>query len=138
MSLKASLQRTLSVARKEVIHILRDRQTLLMTLFFPVIELVMLGYAIDTNVRDIRTVILDQSRTQQSRALLRKFENSDDFLIVAEVHRDQEMTDWIVRGKARVGIKIPENYARQLESGQTAQFQVLVDGTVSSVAGQAI
>src|SRR5205809_7722114 len=102
MSLTASLQRTFSVARKEVLHILRDRQTLLMTLFFPILELVMLGYAIDTNVRDIRTVILDQARTQESRALLRRFENSDDFLIVGEVHSDQELTDWIVRGKARV------------------------------------
>src|SRR5262249_6322887 len=138
MSLSASLQRTGSVARKEIIHILRDRQTLLMTLFFPIVELVMLGYAIDTNVRDIRTVILDQARTQESRALLRKFENSDDFLIVAEVHSDSEMTDWIVRGKAGVANKTPGTYPRRLDAGQTAQFQVLVDGTVSSVAGQAI
>jgi ABC-2 type transport system permease protein len=138
MSVQSTVQRTLSVARKEVIHILRDRQTLLMTLFFPIIELVMLGYAIDTNVRRIPTVILDQSRTQESRALLRRFDNSDDFLIVRQVRTDRELTDQIVRGNARVGIKIPENYARRLASGQTAQFQVLVDGTVSSVAAQAI
>ena len=138
MSMLSSFQRIYSVARKEVIHILRDRQTLLMTLFFPVVELVMLGYAIDTNVRRIPTVVMDQARNQESRALLQKFENSDDFLFVGEVHSDKELTDWIVRGKARVGIKIPENYSRRLESGQTAQFQVLVDGTVSSVAGQAI
>jgi ABC-2 type transport system permease protein len=133
-----SFQRLLSVARKEVIHILRDRQTLMMTLFFPIVELVMLGYAIDTNVRNINTVILDQARTQESRALLRQFENSDDFNIVGLVGSDREMQDWIVRGKARVGIKIPENYSRRLLAGQTAQFQVLVDGTVSSVAGQAL
>src|SRR4051794_19251080 len=138
MSLLSSFQRTYSVARKEVIHILRDRQTLMMTLFFPVIELVMLGYAIDTNVRRTRTVVMDQARTQESRALLEKFTNSDDFLIVGEAFSDKELTDWIVRGKARVGIKIPENYSRRLESGQTAQFQVLVDGSVSSIAGQAV
>src|SRR5262245_65496880 len=111
MSLSASLQRTVSVARKEIIHILRDRQTLLMTLFFPIVELVMLGYAIDTNVKRIRTVYLDQNRTQDSRALLQKLENTDDFLFVAEVHSDKEMTDWLVRGKARVGIWIPDNYS---------------------------
>src|SRR5215468_61803 len=94
-----SLQRLLSVARKEVIHILRDRQTLLMTLFFPFLELVMLGYAIDTNVRNIPTAVLDESRTQESRALLRKLENSDDFLIVAQARSDQELTSCIVRGK---------------------------------------
>jgi ABC-2 type transport system permease protein len=133
-----SWQRLLSVARKEILHILRDRQTLLMTLFFPVVELVMLGYAIDTNVRNINTVVFDQSRTQESRALLRKFENSDDFNLVAVVTSDQELQDWIVRGRARVGLKIPENYARRLQGGMTAQFQVLVDGTVSSVAGEAL
>jgi ABC-2 type transport system permease protein len=138
MSFLSSMQRIGSVARKEIIHILRDRQTLLMTLFFPIVELVMLGYAIDTNVRNIPTVVLDQSRNQESRALLQRFRNSGDFHIVGEVYSDKEVTDWIVRGRARVGIKIPENYLRRLESGQTAQFQLLVDGTVSSVAGQAI
>src|SRR3954463_5631257 len=116
----ASLQRIGSVGRKEILHILRDRQTLLMTLFFPILELVMLGYAIDTNVRNIPTVILDQARTQDSRALIRKFENSGDFLIVGQPTSGLELTDWIVRGKARVGIKIPENYSRRLASGQTA------------------
>lgn len=138
MTMAAALQRTGSVARKELIHILRDPQTLFLTLFIPVVELVMLGYAIETNVRNIHTVFLDQSRTQESRALLRKFENSDDFFLVSEVFTEKELTDWIVRGKARVGIKIPENYSRRLQYGQTAQFQVLVDGTVSSVAGEAV
>jgi ABC-2 type transport system permease protein len=138
MTLSASLQRLASVSRKEVLHILRDRQTLFMTMFFPIVELMMLGYAIDTNVRSIPTVIFDQARTQESRSLLRQFENSDDFLIVGEVHSDAELTDQLVRGKARVGIKIPEHYSRRLLSGETSQVQVLVDGTVSSVAGEAL
>src|SRR5947208_15946278 len=138
MSLTPSLQRTFSVARKEVLHILRDRQTLLMTLFFPIVELVMLGYAIDTNVRNIPTVVLDQCRTQESRALLRRFENSDDFLIVGQATTDEEMTGMIVRRKARVGIKVPENYSRRLQMGQPANFQIMVDGTVSSVAAEAL
>lgn len=133
-----SWQRMASVARKEVIHILRDRQTLLMTLFFPVLELIMLGYAIDTNVRHVQTVVYDQARTQESRALLRQFENSDDFDIVAEVHSDAELSQAIVAGRARVGIKVPENYSRRLEAGQTAQLQVLVDGTVSALAAEAL
>src|SRR5262245_39768641 len=138
MRANSSLQRLLSVARKEVIHILRDRQTLLMTLFFPIVELIMLGYAIDTNVRNINTVVLDLAQTQESRALLQQFKASGDFNIVAVVHSDHEMQDWIVRGKARVGIKIPEYFGRRLQAGETTQFQVLVDGTVSSVAGQAL
>ena len=85
-----SLQRMFSVARKELIHILRDPMTLFFTLVIPILELFMLGYAIDTNVRHVRTVLLDQAGTQESRQLLQKFENSDDFTIVARVFSDSE------------------------------------------------
>jgi ABC-2 type transport system permease protein len=138
MSLAASLQRTASVARKELLHILRDRQTLFMTMFFPIVEMFMLGYAIDTNVRFIPTVILDQARTQESRALLRQFENSDDFKVVGIVRSDQELSEALVAGRASVGIKVPEHYSRRLLADDNAQIQVLVDGTVSSVAGEAV
>jgi ABC-2 type transport system permease protein len=138
MQLPPWLGRTWSVARKELLHILRDRQTLFMTMFFPFVELLMLGYAVDTKVTNIPTVVLDQANTQESHALLRRFENSDDFRIVAVVHSDAELTDALVRGRARVGIKIPHDYSRRLQAGDTAQVQILVDGTVSSVAGEAI
>ncbi|HVJ79628.1 MAG TPA: hypothetical protein VNC50_01050, partial [Planctomycetia bacterium] len=59
-------RRTLSVARKEMLHILRDPTTLFFTLFIPVIEMFMLGYAIDTNVRNVRTVFWDAAKTQES------------------------------------------------------------------------
>src|SRR5579871_2056411 len=138
MQLSPGLRRTLSVARKELLHILRDRQTLFMTLFFPIVELMMLGYAIDTNVRNIPTVVLDQAHTQESRELLRRFENSDDFKVVEVVHSEFDLSEAIVAGKARVGIKVPEDYSRRLFAGETATVQVLVDGTVSSVAGEAV
>lgn len=135
---RASAQRLYSVARKELLHILRDSSTLFFTLFIPVIEMFMLGYAINTNVRDLRTVVLDQARTQESRQLLDKFRNTDDFQIVEYVQTDAELRRAIVAGKARVGIKIPEDYSRQLLAGQTAQILVLVDGSESSVAGEVV
>ncbi len=133
-----SLLRTFSVARKELLHILRDPQTLFFTIFVPVLELFMLGYAIDTNVRNVRTVILDRAGTQESRQLIEKFEKSQDFRVVAQVYRDQEIHEHIVAGKARVGIIIPENFSRRLEAGETAQFLVDVDGTESSIAAEAV
>jgi ABC-2 type transport system permease protein len=138
MSLPAKLQRTASVARKEMLHIFRDPMTLFFTLFIPIVEMFMLGYAIDTNVRHVRTVIFDQARTQESRALLQSFENSEDFRIVGEVGTDEELSRAIVAGRARVGIKIPEDYSRRLLAGQSAQVLVLVDGSESSVAGEAL
>src|SRR5436190_20021570 len=117
-----SFQRAFSVARKEMLHILRDPATLFFALFMPVMEMFMLGYAINTNVRDLRTVVLDQAQTQESRQLIEKFLNTDDFKIVAYVQNDLELRRAIVAGKARVGIKIPEDYSRQLFAGQTAQI----------------
>lgn len=133
-----SWQRLYSVARKEMCHILRDPQTLFFTLFVPVMELFLFGYAIDTNVRHIRTVVLDQAGTQESRMFLQRFENSEDFRIVAQVHSDAELSQTIIAGRARVGIKIPNDYSRRLEAGQTAQVLILVDGTESSLAAEAL
>jgi len=137
-----ALQRIASVARKEVLHIVRDRATLMWALFVPVVEMIMLGYAIDTNVRFIPTAVLDQSKTQQSRQLLQSFENSEDFKVVARVQTEQELTEAIISGKAKVGIKIPENFARKpanlIGEADTAQVLVLVDGSLSTVAGEAV
>jgi ABC-2 type transport system permease protein len=112
--------------------------TLFFTLFIPILQLFMLGYAINTNVRHVRTVILDYSGTQESRSLLQKFETSEDFTIVARVFSDEELSEAIVAGKARVGIKIPSDYSKRLEAGQTAEILVLVDGAESSVAAEAV
>jgi ABC-2 type transport system permease protein len=133
-----SYQRTLSIARKELLHILRDPQTLFFTLVMPIMELFMLGFAIDTNVRHIRTVIFDDAGTQESRQMLERFENSKDFKITSRVFADAELNAAIVAGKARVGIKIPRDYSQKLEAGQTAQILILVDGTESSVAAEAV
>jgi ABC-2 type transport system permease protein len=133
-----SLQRIFSVGRKELIHILRDPATLFFTLFIPIVEMFMLGYAINTNVRDVRTVLFDQCKTQESRILIQRFKNTKDVKIIAEVYSDAEMHRWIVAGKARAAIKIPEDYSRQLLAGQTAQILIKVDGSESSTAGEIV
>src|SRR5262245_11288993 len=90
------LLRAYSIARKELLHILRDPQTLFFTIFVPVVELFALGYAIDTNVRNVRTVFVDHAGTQESRQLAEQFENSQDFRIVAVAHSDTEARQLIV------------------------------------------
>ena len=136
--LPTSLQRTVSVARKELLHIVRDPTTLFFAVFLPVLELFILGYAIDTNVRHVRTMVFDEARTQESRTLLQRFTNSEDFLIIGEVFTDQDLAEAMVAGRARIGIKIPETYSRRVQAGQTAQVLVLVDGSESSVAAEAV
>ena len=135
---RLSIKRIHSVTRKEVIHILRDPTTLFFAVFIPVLELLLLGYAIDTNVRHVRTIVFDEARTQESRTLLRRFTNSDDFQIIGEVFTDADQAEALVAGRARVGIKIPENYSRRVLAGQTGQVLILVDGSEASVAAEAV
>jgi ABC-2 type transport system permease protein len=127
----------LPVLRKEAIHIRRDPMALFFTVLIPVIQLLLLGYAINTNVRNIATVVYDGARTQESRRLLNRFVNSDDFQIVEHVFSDEAMNAAIIAGRARVGIKIPPDYSRRLLAGETASVLVLVDGSDSQVAGEA-
>lgn len=133
-----SLQRTVSVARKESLHILRDPATLFFALFIPVLELFMLGYAIDTNVRHIRTVVLDQAKTKDSDNFLRAMEEATTYRVVAMVTSEDDLNYYLTAGKARVGIWIPHNFSTRLESGDRAQILVLVDGSESGIAGEGL
>src|ERR1043165_5800576 len=101
MNTAFSFQRMYSVARKETLHIVRDPATLFFALFIPILELFMLGYAINTNVRDIPTVILNLCQTEESRRMIRAFENSQDFKVIQHVYSDAEMNWMIISGRAK-------------------------------------
>ncbi len=126
------------ILRKEAIHLRRDPMALFFTVLIPMIQLFMIGFAINTNVRDIPTAVYDAAQTQESRRLLDRFVNSDDFQFVRYVNSDEELNREIIAGRARAGIKIPPDYSRRLLAGQTATVLVLVDGSESSVAGEAL
>ncbi|QEE29585.1 ABC transporter permease [Terriglobus albidus] len=125
------------ICRKEFTHIRRDPTTLFFTLAVPLMQLFLLGLAVDTNVRQIATVVLDESHTQQSRQFIDKLAASDSFHIMAHVDSADKLDSAIRAGEARVGVRIPYDYARRLQGGSTARVLVLMDGSDSSVAGQA-
>jgi ABC-2 type transport system permease protein len=126
------------VCRKEFLHVTRDRGTLFFALLIPMLQLFLFGFAVDTNIRQIATVVLDESRTQESRRLLESFAASDVFDLRIYARSPAEMYEAIRGGRARAGIRIPYDYARRLEDGSQATVLVLVDGSDSSVAGQAV
>src|SRR5579864_8642796 len=126
------------VCRKEFLHVTRDRGTLFFALLIPMLQLFLFGFAVDTNVRQIATVVLDESHTQESRRLLERFAGSDVFDLKSYAQSPSEMYEKIRGGKARAGIRIPYDYARRLEDGTAATVLVLVDGSDSTVAGQAV
>jgi len=126
------------VCRKEFLHIVRDSGTLVFALLLPMLQLFLFGFAVDTNVRQIPTVVFDESHTQESRQLLQSFANSDVFQLNSAAVSKEQMYEAMRSGKAGVGIRVPYDYARLLQDGTTATVLVLVDGSDSTVAGQAV
>jgi ABC-2 type transport system permease protein len=127
-----------AVFYKETLHVRRDFGTLFFSLIIPLMQMLLLGYGIDTNIRQINTVVFNADGRQESRELLDRMKNSDTFRIRQYVNSDHEMNDMIIAGKARVGIKIPVDYSDKLLHQMSAQVLVLIDGSDSTVAGQAI
>ena len=115
--------------RKEFIQMKRDRLTLGIMIGIPVVQLLMFGYAIQTDVRHIPTVVLDRSRTPESRDLIAAFENTGSFRIVDHVDGQPALDASIERGRAQAGIIVPPEYARDLGRGRTATVQVVIDAS---------
>jgi ABC-2 type transport system permease protein len=113
--------------RKEFIEMRRDRFTLAMLIGIPAIQLILFGYAVQTDVRNIPTVVLDESRTSQSRRLVEMMANTRNFRIVGTVPNRDAAREAIERGDAAAAIIVPPEFASDLKRGQGAQAQVIVD-----------
>jgi ABC-2 type transport system permease protein len=112
---------------KEVVQLRRDRFTLAMMLGIPAIQLVLFGYAIRTEVRHLPTVVLDNSRTPESRALVSVLRNTGNFDVTEWVSTRAELADRIEGGKASAALVIPRDYMRDIKRGRTASAQMIVD-----------
>ena len=127
-----------SIFYKEIIQISRDPITLALMLVIPMFQLTIFGYAINTDVRNIKTVVYNLDIGQQSRDLIAAFENTDYFRITDYVVSDEALNRAIVGGHAKVGIKIPPDYSDRLLNDQPATVLVLIDGSDSSIASQSL
>lgn len=127
-----------SIFYKEIIQISRDPITLVLMLLVPMLQLTIFGYAINTDVRNIKTVVYNLDVGRESRELLDAFENTDYFRIIRYVASDEELNNAIVAGRAKVGIKIPPDYSDRLASNRQATVLVLIDGSDSSIATQSL
>ncbi|HEV8357010.1 MAG TPA: ABC transporter permease [Gemmatimonadales bacterium] len=112
---------------KEFVQLRRDRFTVGMMVGIPAVQLLLFGFAIQTEVRHIRTLVLDESKTPESRALIRVMENTGNFDIVGTVSSRAELADRIDRGKAGAAVVIPPGFMADLRRGRPAQAQVIVD-----------
>lgn len=123
---------------KEFLQLVRDPRTLGLALLMPVIQLLLFGYAITTEVEHLPTVVFDQSQSQESRGLMSRFANSRFFDIRRTAGSLTEIQDLIDHGTARVGIVIPPDFAGAMQAGHTAEVQVIVDASDPLVARSAL
>jgi len=132
------MHRILAVLYKEFLQIRRDRMTLALTFMLPLVQLLLFGFAIQTEVKHISTVVFDQSLTAESREILDAFSASGYFDVKYTASSYDEVNEMIDSGKAKAGIIFPPDYARNLRRGEQASIQVIVDASDSMVSNQAV
>ncbi|MBF8291409.1 MAG: transport system permease protein [Steroidobacteraceae bacterium] len=127
------IDRLFAIAAKEARQLKRDRVTFGMIIGVPVIQMLLFGYAINFDVRDVDAAVLDQSRTSLSRQLVGDLQATQVLRVVHEAGSERELQKLMQRGDARVGIVIAADLERRLFEGDRSAVQLLVDGSQPSL-----
>ena len=132
------MRRFRALIKKEMTHMLRDPRTLVFIFLMPIMQLVLLGFVNNTDIKNVPTVVFNQDNSRASRALLDSFDSTGYFSFDYAVYSQGEVNDLIDSGKASVGIVIPPNYGSSLTTGKTADVLVLLDGSNPTIAGSVL
>jgi ABC-2 type transport system permease protein len=132
--LRLSWLRIARMVRKELRQLFRDDKTKRVIFVSPIIQLILFGYAVNTDVRNVATALVDHDRTPESRVLVDALTASGYFRIVTRSDRPADIGRALDYGHAVVGVEIPAGYARDLAAGRSPSVQLLVDGTNSNTA----
>jgi ABC-2 type transport system permease protein len=130
--------RLLAVARKEILHILRDARSLGIVVIMPVTLMLLFGYGVNLDLKRLPVYVYDRDGSQQSQDLLRRFHSNQYFQIVSVVNDYPAVTRALDDGSAKLGIVIPWDFSQRLSRGGPVQVQALVDGTDDNTANVAI
>lgn len=128
------MKRLLAFIRKELLQVRRDRRMLPIVIIAPIFQLLILGYAVSLDVRDIPVVVVDLDHSESSRDFLRAVFNSGYFVEAGREEAAERVDRYLDSGRASVALVIPEGFERDLLAGKPVSFQGLVDGTESQTA----
>lgn len=126
--------RVREMVSKELRQMLRDLRTRSMIFVAPLIQLMVFGYAVNTDVPNTATFVVDHDHTATSRALIDAFRHTGYFQVVGASERPADLARALDRSDAVVGIEIPPGFARRLSTGGPAEVQLLLDGSNSNTA----
>ena len=132
-----SLPRLLAIIKKEVRQLRRDRLTFGMVVGLPIIQILLFGYAINTDVRNLRTAVAEQANTHLSRQFIDELRQTQVVDIVALVDTTDYLEDKLREGQISIGVLIPPDFDRRVGDSRRAAVQLLVDGSDPTILGVA-
>ncbi|MEN6415226.1 MAG: ABC transporter permease [Armatimonadota bacterium] len=130
-------RRVKAIIRKEFTHILRDPRSLGVAVILPIVMLLLYGYGINTDVKHLRTAVLDMDNTRQSRELLDAFSQSGYFDFTRQMNSYSELERLLDASKVTLAIYVPKGFASDLTRG-SAELQIVTDGSDASSASLAM
>lgn len=126
--------RLLAIARKEFIQLYRDPRSLATIFAMPVLLLLLFGYAVTLDIKQVLVAVYDQEQSEKSRDFIHRFAQSRYFRVAADVRGYDALTRLIDLREAQIGLVIPNDFSRSLDSGRPAAVQVLLDGSDANTA----
>lgn len=122
------------LVRKEFIQLFRDRKNRPLLIIAPLIQIVLFGYVVSTDVRDIRLGLLDRSRTPESRLLVENLTGNPTFRVTHWADHPTELDQLLIHRRVDLTVEIPPDFADRIRRGQTAEVLILADGSASNMA----
>ncbi|MBW2483282.1 MAG: ABC transporter permease [Deltaproteobacteria bacterium] len=124
-----------AIARKEYFHLIRDFRSLYLAFFIPLLLILLFGYALSLDVQDIKTVVVDQDKTQESRDFIRKLNASVYFKIIGHLADSSAAIESLDRNEAILAVMIPPGWTADLKADRKSPLQLIIDGSDPNFAG---
>jgi ABC-2 type transport system permease protein len=122
------------MVKKEMKQLVRDPKSRPIIFVSPIMQMILLGYAATTDVKDISTMVVDQDNTAESRALVEAFRSTDYFIVTKRSERAEDVVPTLAKGDVQMALTIPAGFAADMRSGRGAKVQALFDGSDASQA----
>ena len=126
--------RTRAIAKKEFFHIYRDPRSLALVILMPALLMLLFGYAVTLDVKNISTAVLDRDRSQESLIFIQRFSASPYFHLRFSVRDEKEMRRLIDKGEVKMGLVLPWNFSKTIKGEEMVPIQVLIDGSDANTA----
>ena len=130
------MNRLLPFIKKEFYHVLRDRRVLLMIFGMPIVQVLLFGFALSTEIKNTKIAVFDQDKTQESAQLLEKINQNRYFDIAENIRSDKEFEQVFKTGEIKVIVNIPRGFSKNINNAEKTDIQLIVDGIDINLANQ--